>query len=85
MNILFFGKFSKQDGIAALLTTFLVLGICFMVVFGIGFLSLNEQKISRNFLKSTQAYLAADSGVEDSLYRLIKNKNYQATNSLDIA
>jgi hypothetical protein len=84
MNIFSSKLFSKQAGVAALLTTLLVLGICFMVVLGIGFLALNEQKISRNFLKSAQAYLTADSGVEDSLYRLIKNKNYEATNSLDI-
>lgn len=78
------GKFKNQLGVAALLTTMLVLGICLMVVFGVGFLVLNEQKISRNFIKSAQAYLAADAGVEDSLYRLIKGKDYQATNSLVI-
>ena len=75
----------KQKGVAAVITTVLVLALCLLVALAMGLLILNEQKISRNFLKSSQAYFSAESGVEDSLYRVIKNKNYLASNSLNMA
>ncbi len=82
MNLIFF---KKQRGMAAVITTVLVLALCLLVALAMGLLILNEQKISRNFLKSSQAYFSAESGVEDSLYRVIKNKNYLASNSLNMA
>jgi hypothetical protein len=73
-----------QLGLAALLTTILILAIGLAIALAISFIFLNEQKISRNFIKTAQAYYTAESGVEDTLYRIIKNKNYQAGNSLDV-
>lgn len=77
-------NFTEQAGLAALLTTILILAIGMAIALAISFIFLNEQKISRNFIKTAQAYYTAESGVEDSLYRIIKNKNYQASNSLDV-
>lgn len=42
------------------------------------------QKINNNFLISSQAFYAAESGIEDSLFRLVKGKSYQAANVLTV-
>jgi len=79
-------KFFKIDsrGFAALFATLIILSVVLITASGLSLLTLNEKKITQNYLISNQAYLAAESGVEDSLYRIIKGKNYQASNSLDV-
>lgn len=58
------------------------------VVFGMSvsiyILTYGEQKISKNIIKSSQAYYVAEAGIEDNLYRIIKGKKYEATNSLRV-
>ncbi|MBZ9578289.1 pilus assembly PilX N-terminal domain-containing protein [Patescibacteria group bacterium] len=72
----------KQKGFAAFFITILVLVVMMGIAISITVLSLGEHKISRNITKSNQAYYVAEAGIEDSIYRIIKGKNYQATNSL---
>ncbi len=75
----------KQSGQTAIITAIFVLVIALFIALAIGHLILNQQQTRRNLVKSAQAYYAAESGVEDSLYRIIKGKNYSATNSIVIA
>jgi len=75
---------TSNSGFAIFLTTLIVLGLVTVVVASLSLATLIEQKITRNFAQSAQAYFAAEAGVEDSLYRLIAGKNYQATNSLTV-
>jgi len=75
---------NRQRGFAALLATLIILGVAVVIVSGVTLTTMIEQKIGRNSVKSAQAYFAAEGGVEDSIYRVIKGKNYQATNSLTV-
>lgn len=75
---------TKEQGFAALLATLIVLAVVLIIIATLSLTTLIEQKITRNFTKSAQAFFAAEAGIEDSLYRIIKGKNYQATNSLTV-
>ena len=74
----------SSGGFAVLFALTVVLAVTLMVVSGLSLLTISEQKIAANAVKSAQAYYTAEAGVEDTLYRIIKNKNYQATNSLAV-
>jgi len=74
----------SQSGFAALLSTMIVMTIVLIVIAGLSLVTLMEQKISANVVHSAQAYYAAESGIEDSLYRLIKGKDYSTTNNLPV-
>ena len=60
----------NQKGFAAFFITILVLAIMLGLGFSITILVLGEQRISKNIVKSTQAYYIAEAGVEDALLRL---------------
>ena len=77
-------KNKTQAGFAALLATLIVMAIILVVVAGLSATTLIEQKISANTIHSAQAYYAAESGIEDSLYRLIRGHSYLATNNFTI-
>lgn len=74
----------NQSGFAALLSTMVIMAVILIVVASLSLVTLIEQKISANITYSAQAYFAAESGIEDSLYRLIKGHDYAATNSLTV-
>ncbi len=76
--------FNTKKGFAAILATIIVLGVVMTVVAALSLSSLRGQKINRNFIRSAEAFYAAESGIEDSLYRIIKGKNFQATNNLAV-
>lgn len=83
MNSIFLKKyFFRQGGFAALLATMVVMALILAVITSLSLITIIEQKISANTVHSAQAYYAAESGIEDSLYRLIKNKNYAASSTL---
>lgn len=71
----------KQKGIAATLTVIIIMTIALLIAFGVSALIFNSRKISRNSLKSAQAYFLAEAGAEDSIYRIIRGKHYEANNS----
>ncbi|MDD2753239.1 MAG: hypothetical protein PHT44_01385 [Candidatus Portnoybacteria bacterium] len=60
------------------------MSIVLIIVAGLGLVTIIEQKIIANSAYSAQAYYAAESGIEDSLYRLIKNKSYSASTTLPV-
>ncbi len=74
----------NQSGFAALLATMVIMTVILIVVAGLSLVTLIEQKISANIVHSAQAYYAAESGIEDSLYRLIKGHNYSAANNFTV-
>lgn len=63
----------NQKGFVAFFITILVLAIMLGLAFSITILVLGEQRISKNIVKSTQAYYIAEAGAEDALLRLKKN------------
>ena len=63
----------NQKGFAALFITILVLAIMLGLAFSITILVLSRQRISKNIVKSTQAYYIAEAGIEDALLRLKEN------------
>lgn len=73
---------NNQKGISLILITLLVLMVIFAIVISISILTYNQQKMIRNIIKSSSAYYTAEAGIEDSLYRIIKGKKYEATNTL---
>ncbi len=46
-------------------------------------LIIGQHKISANIIKSSQAYFAAEAGLEDALLRLVKNMNWTTTSTLE--
>ncbi|MBU3901409.1 pilus assembly PilX N-terminal domain-containing protein [Patescibacteria group bacterium] len=77
-------KIIDQSGFAALLSTMVIMAVILIVVASLSLVTLIEQKISANIVHTAQAYYAAESGIEDSLYRLIKGHDYSATNNLTV-
>ncbi len=63
----------NQKGFAAFFVTILVLAIMLGLAFSITILVLGEQRISKNIVKSTQAYYIAETGIEDAILRLKEN------------
>lgn len=74
----------NQSGFAALLSTMIVMTIIVIVVSGLSLATIIEQKISANAVHSAQAYYAAESGIEDSLYRLIQGHDYSSSNNFAV-
>ena len=58
-------KFFKTDsrGFAALFATLIILAVVLVTASSLSLLTLNEKKITQNYLLSSQAYQTADSGV----------------------
>jgi len=75
---------NNQKGFAVFFITILILAVMFGVGVSLTILTLGEHNISRNIIESSQAYYIAEAGIEDNVYRIIKGKNYEVTNSLTI-
>ena len=75
-------KFKFQKGFAAFFITILILAVMFGIAVSITILTRGEYRIFKNIVKSSQAYYTAEAGIEDSIYRIIKGKKYEATNNL---
>jgi len=63
---------NKQKGYVMLIVTFLVLLIMLTIAMTVCFSVTNSQKKTTNTVKATQAYYAAEAGIEDALLRLKK-------------
>ena len=72
----------NQKGIAAIYITFLVLTVVFTIAVNISILTYNEQKITRNIVKSSQSYYVAEAGLEDVLLRINNNMNWSTNYDL---
>ena len=79
-------RFHKSRGFAAFYVTILVLAVVFAMAVSIFILTYNEQKISQNIIKSTQAYYTAEAGAEDALLRLAdSNMSWSSPYVLNLA
>jgi len=75
---------NSKNGFAALYLTVLILAVIIAISVSISILTFSQQKISRNITKSSQAYYAAEAGIEDALLRLIKNLNWSSPYTLSV-
>jgi len=76
--------FKKDKAFVAFYILILVLVIMIGMGISVYILTRGEQKILTNIIKSSQAYYTAEAGIEDSIYRIIKEKKYEATNQLTV-
>jgi Tfp pilus assembly protein PilX len=74
----------NQKGIAAIYITLLVLTVVFTIAISISILTYNEQKITRNIVKSSQAYFASEAGIEDILLRVLNTMNWSSSYTLNV-
>lgn len=64
---------NNQKGFVVILFSLMVMAVTAAIALSAAFLTLGQQKISYNIIKSTQAYYTAESGIEDIILRLSKN------------
>lgn len=77
------GQALRYDSGQAMLTVVtLFLFLSMMVVMGISDPVLRQAKITKDFLDSRKSYFLAESGVEDVVYRVKKNKQVPASGTL---
>ena len=81
-----FIKIKKEKGYVAFFVTILVLSALMGIAISIVILTLSIQKISANIIKSSQAYYAAEAGIEDSLLRIFdpSKGGYVSPNTLSV-
>jgi len=79
-----FSHKNNQKGFALFYVTILVLGIIIASGINISVLTYNQQKIFQNIVKSTQAYYAAEAGLEDALLRLENDMNWSSPYTLNV-
>ena len=78
-------KQNKEKGYVAFFITILILSIMLGIAFSIIILILSAEKISANIIKSSQAYYAAESGIEDGLLRFLDpNIAYSPSNTFSV-
>ncbi|MBZ9569854.1 pilus assembly PilX N-terminal domain-containing protein [Patescibacteria group bacterium] len=75
---------NNQRGFAAFFITILVLAIMFGIAISLAVLTLGQQRISGNIVKSSQAYYVAEAGIEDILLRLTNVMNWSNPYTLDL-
>ena len=68
----------NQKGFAAFYLTVLILAVVFTIGTSISILIYGQEKISRNIVRSSQAYYTAEAGIEDALLRLEKKLNWSS-------
>lgn len=77
-------QFTDNKGFAALYMTILVLALMTGLALLLAFLTINQEKIIRNSLKSYQSYSLAEGGIEDALLRLSKNMSWSSPYNLTL-
>src|SRR3989344_2617631 len=68
------GNWKFRDGFAALTATIFVFAVSAVLIAGLTFAALREVRITRNLSSSVRGYYAAESGVEDAIYRFVTGK-----------
>lgn len=74
----------SKKGIAGIYLTLLVMTVSFAMAVSISILTYNEQNITQNIVKSSQAYFASEAGIEDALLRLAEEMNWSSSYTLDV-
>ena len=75
---------NNQSGFIVLLFTLIIMTVTVGIVLSISSLTLGQQKISYNVVKSAQAYYTAESGVEDIILRLSKGVQWTTPYTLAV-
>lgn len=79
-------KYLWSEGQAALVAVIIISLVVLTVTIGTGVVALVNQRATRNVLNSAQSYYTAESGLEDSLLRIINSDYaYTASNTLAFA
>lgn len=73
-----------QKGFAVIFITLFVIAIMLSILASIVIFTVGGQKISRDIIKSTQAYYTAESGAEDALLRLAKKMTWSSPYTLSV-
>jgi len=74
----------NHKGFAVYFVAILVLVAMIGVAISITILTMNEYTISSNIVKSSQAYFAAETGIEDAIYRIKKFLNVPASYTITV-
>lgn len=74
----------NQKGFAVFYVTILIFAVVFGIAISISTSTFTEQKILRNITKSSQAYYAAEAGIEDALLRLAKGTSWSSPLTLNV-
>ncbi len=74
----------NQSGFIVLLFTLIILTVTVGIVLSVSSLTLDQQKISYNIVKSAQAYYTAESGIEDIILRLSKGRQWTTPYTLAV-
>lgn len=69
----------QENGQAALIAVILMLVIMLSAVFGTTAIALKEAKVAEENKKSRLSFFSAEAGIEDAVYRLLRNKNLSAS------
>jgi len=75
MFMAFLNEINKEKGFALFYASILILAIVLAAVISISALTYNQQKVFQDIVKSSQAYYAAEAGIEDMVLRLENNMN----------
>ncbi|MFH1611708.1 MAG: type II secretion system protein [bacterium] len=75
---------NKQKGFTLLFTIIVILSISFIIVSGLTFLTASNFASVQNKVKSTQSYYAAETGIEDYLYRLREGMETPSSNTFNV-
>lgn len=73
-----------QKGFSTILSVVIILSISLVLISGFSVLTLNSQKVIYNKIQSLKSYYVSESGVEDAVYRIAKNKQYSANYNLSV-
>ena len=68
-----------RGGYAILTSLILVLAVSLTVIGGFTFFSLKEATVTRAYTRSIEARVAAESGIEDGVYRVITGRQLLST------
>lgn len=71
-------------GQAALTTVVLLLFVSLVIGSSVSAIALTESRISKLNARAKESYFVAESGAEDMIYRVRKNMNYSATETLTL-
>lgn len=74
----------QEQGAALLLSVVLIMSISLMICLGLVFLTSNSLISTRNKIKSTESYYAAEAGLEDSFLRLKNSMQISSPNTLAV-
>ncbi|TSD03262.1 MAG: hypothetical protein Greene071436_339, partial [Parcubacteria group bacterium Greene0714_36] len=75
---------ASRRGYAALMTVLVALGASLTIIGSFTFFALNEVRVNRGFVKAIEARTAAESGIEDIVYRLVSGKPTSASETLAV-